>query len=803
MGSLQTRLSCLAALLLAGVAIYHVCVTSNSSSEQARSGLTDVPGPVARGPVLRGSVEGQRERFASPLRRTDVKAEAANNTKSIEITLTEDGAALPGIRVAPWVAVADGRVLGTVHTSDAQGRVIFEFDAQQYPTFVLLDPSLYVAESTRDRTSGRIVQIRWRVARSSPLTVDLQDAYTDAPLPQATVTCTVSSSYVWRGKSDAEGRLQVPLSPSAPQCILMIEADGYDDTRRTVKLPFQRSRTKPITLRLRPRRFVQGRVLHDTGAPASGVQVYGTTEQADARWRGWAAGTRGRHWTTAKEIEAARERLPPTWRAEAPTDEHGRYRIWPGPTEASVVFRSRQDGALESHGRRAANSASITDVVLSRDQAASLCIEFSSNDGSHPYGGKGARLQIVGVAHDVSRKIPRGLKPIEVGPLAPGPYLAILTIHNLSISAHRLDLGPGANHIRLTIPPARQIRGRVVDASGRSAPGAAVFLWRGRLRFYNQPWVVADEEGVFVFEALPERDYWIQAGAKSVTPDGDVFQRTPRRRVTAPATELVLVARPRGEVRMTLVDADGELARGTALVVYHGTNSKRFTAELGSGRASIGKPDPGTELMTVSVAGCGPCTVPYPRVDSEIVDLGTIHLSEGLPFQVVVVDGDGAPVRDARVRIEHSDVSALSNARGVVSFSEAPESACIARIYADGFEPRHIQLPNDRPNRLTCHLARTHVQAGRALVSDSQAAPRGAKLHFDACPLALAAPFEEPDRRTSSALIGAEGSFLAVVGAGCWRVELELPHGDRLDMGTWVVGDTPSSGTTLRPLMVR
>lgn len=214
-------------------------------------------------------------------------------------------------------------------------------------------------------------------------------------------------------------------------------------------------------------------------------------------------------------------------------------------------------------------------------------------------------------------------------------------------------------------PPAEEtIEGRVIDGNGRGAPVAGALVSATfaddppvRADIRPAPQAVTDDEGRFVLEGLDPGHYHVVAVSEGLAP-GDASA------VAAGTRDLVLRLGPGGTLRGTVRDraTSSPIAGFTVIVSTRlGPLERRPFSRLAvfdaSGRYEVNGLTPGAYSVAVAAHGYAPSkeasmVIADPPGEPSTLDFA---LSRGGRVSGVVLDdGSGKPVADARVSVEGS-----------------------------------------------------------------------------------------------------------------------------------------------------
>jgi hypothetical protein len=268
--------------------------------------------------------------------------------------------------------------------------------------------------------------------------------------------------------------------------------------------------------------------------------------------------------------------------------------------------------------------------------------------------------------------------------------------------------------VTLTLKPAgdsaasaETISGRVLDAAGAAVPGANVALglsrWRGALGWALLPSpVLADADGRFRFQGVPENVGWAQARSGELVSD--------RVRVEAGAEDVLLTVRPGGTLSGRVTYADGRPT--TAFAVRVEPLRRREAGQTVSvvdpdGRWEVRGLLGGPYQLQASAAGAGPSEavrVELPATAGARVERD-LRLHAGHRLSGTVRDANTrAPIPHAEVAVEGSPAedSVLVRADvftgddGRFELDGLADAPATVTVEADGYNRRLLTVGRGR-----------------------------------------------------------------------------------------------------------
>mgnify|MGYP001359264062 CR=1 FL=1 len=217
--------------------------------------------------------------------------------------------------------------------------------------------------------------------------------------------------------------------------------------------------------------------------------------------------------------------------------------------------------------------------------------------------------------------------------------------------------------VTLSLERGVEIKGRVVDESGKPVPNADVHTVldeteRKDVASIDAPSAYTDENGEFFMEGLtPGRSYALAASADDRATKGPT-------KVKAPATGVTLKLQPLPSVKGRVLDETGK-----PMAVFT-VDGKEFHSP--DGRFTIGRePDPEGKLY-LNVDADGYETL---VVDTKYAaDLGDLQLKKAPVVRGVVLDATGQPVSGADVTCDQCIDAAVSGSDGSFSLAVSSDS---------------------------------------------------------------------------------------------------------------------------------
>lgn len=229
----------------------------------------------------------------------------------------------------------------------------------------------------------------------------------------------------------------------------------------------------------------------------------------------------------------------------------------------------------------------------------------------------------------------------------------------------------GFTPVRLELPAAAVIAGRVVDAAGRPVAGAVVVLRDRRPYGDLPPRASTGEDGSFIFPLRMPGLYVVTASREGYAPAvAEVSPPAPGR----PAEPLRLVLTAGSTAVGTVVDQSGAPVAGAAValepMLEAGHQERWFDPERrpmpevraasdAEGRFTLRHVVPGHWDLVVARRGFAAARRPGVEVgaEAEPTDLGVVELEAGVVLEGLVTDAAGRPVAGAEVAPRRSESS--------------------------------------------------------------------------------------------------------------------------------------------------
>jgi hypothetical protein len=492
---------------------------------------------------------------------------------------------------------------------------------------------------------GRVVDERGLGLAGARVSVAIADGW-----PRGTSLPEDIESLLNRTTSAVDGRFELENLPAT-----RLQAEVAVDGRRPGQsAPFDIAagrRHELPDLVLEAGGSVRGRVVDAAGRPVMGAEVVSLRVSLTER---------------DNDHLERRLRLPASSRRgelQALTDEEGRF-VLHGLARNATSLRARARGFAATLAHDILDGS---DVVLQLHEAAVLDVRVIDRLTRAPLAASlVASVPILTFGEHVEPLV------VEPSPDEPGRF------HVIDPGAHGTDLdvsapghastviqapglAPGArDEFTIEMEPGFSLRGRVVDVSGQSIPGATVTLVTrhaddhvlaalhqlgyldsaGRIRSAQvtsirrvvRPAQECDEQGHFTFEQLAAGHYVVEARAA-----GYVFTASEslEARAEQPATECVLVLPRAGDVRGLVLDGQGRaLPRFEVELLSSATDASHWAACDTAGRFFFRDVLPGT--WSAVTRGHGEASVEV--VAGEIAEV-TVQLPAVAVLEIVVKAG--------------------------------------------------------------------------------------------------------------------------------------------------------------------
>lgn len=283
--------------------------------------------------------------------------------------------------------------------------------------------------------------------------------------------------------------------------------------------------------------------------------------------------------------------------------------------------------------------------------------------------------------------------------------------------------------------PGHRVAGQVVDREGRAVAGAwltAVPL--GPLPFARAS-AATDAAGAFALEGLGTGRWRLTVGKAGLcTLVHDVEAGTER---------LVLTMRPRGAIRLEVVDPDGQPAEEFTVSARPAAPAGGLSALppqrvgkslLHDGAFVLEDLEPGRWLVHVVAAGAAPATSEGVEVHEAETAAATVRLQRGATVRLQVLAADGKPLAAARVRVQADGFAdgpvaeVMAPLRGEVLAGAETRTAADGRAALVHVASGSYQLRIDAEGHVPWYhrgvvVAQDLVELGTVVV------PRGVHLH--------------------------------------------------------------------------
>jgi hypothetical protein len=248
--------------------------------------------------------------------------------------------------------------------------------------------------------------------------------------------------------------------------------------------------------------------------------------------------------------------------------------------------------------------------------------------------------------------------------VAPGRVSLFVQAKDLLPTASRLVARAGARHeAEIEVEAGGHLEGTVVDGEGRPLAGARVHAAPAKgERTPSIDYLVqsrdttSDEEGRFRVSGLPAGDAWLIASHRGSEGARRLACRSPMRLET-PASDLRIVLRPLGGVRLRLVRPDGSPFLddvGFWVRRAEGGSSGGTTRPEADGTLTRDDLGDGPFEVSLDPGGFSWETREFRVVDGAVADLGEVRLDPGVSLEGRVVDLAGRPLPGATVETGES-----------------------------------------------------------------------------------------------------------------------------------------------------
>jgi 5-hydroxyisourate hydrolase-like protein (transthyretin family)/peroxiredoxin len=498
-------------------------------------------------------------------------------------------------------------------------------------------------------------------------TLELQvvDSATHAPLAGVKVEYSRSGEEA-NAATGADGRCRIEYSPDVKFLSLSARAEG----RVPVRVSWDLRRSKQAvpeqhTLSLEPGTKIGGRVVDDAGDP-----VEGATVMLHIR----------------KQVSKSPDERVDVAYVPVKTGADGRWSFDQAPAEFDTID-------LGTYHLKYATGAyypmeKFTQVAKLRDASATLTLARGTPVEGVVYGSDGKPFAgaSVGVGSDrVASNVTPEFKTDERGRFSFGAKPGEMVVITVKAKGHAPELKQFSagtlqkkQEVEFRLQPAKTLRGRVVDATGKPLEGVSIFTdtWRGNRTLAER--LKTDADGRFAWDSAPA-----DAVLLDIYKLGYADLRN--HSVTASDKEVTLTLRQPLKVRGTVVDAETGKPVDSFRVVQGITfDDKRISWQRRQGRpdgdGDAGKagtfeqeqsyPYPGYAIR-IEADGYLPADSRIYKLDEGQVEL-KFELKKGKSLIGVVRTAEGKPAAGAQVV-----VATPSQAAYIVNGKEVRDQGCV------------------------------------------------------------------------------------------------------------------------------
>ncbi len=448
------------------------------------------------------------------------------------------------------------------------------------------------------------------------------------PIAQATVHALFATEQLGFGEfvaqtttSDADGKFALTVQEGMVN--LLASADGYADGYARRPAP-----SADVEIALAPAASLHGTVVAESGEHVAGVRVL-----------------------------AERQFAPPQ---QGRSDEAGEFTI-AALAPGVYSLRAQSEGWIGDYPETIALTIgeSVRDVQVVVRKAATIRGVLLSGERTPCAQG---RVHLGPVAHDYSVPILEattnvaGAVTFEAAP--PGRYrVSAMCLASDVEPVGMLEVGT-SNQAQLvwSLKHRLEIAGRVVDDRGRPVPNVSLELRSETTTQQDAQAGASGTDGAFVFRSLPAGNYLITSN--QVAQPVRVSLAEPRG-----ATDVVMVAKPVGEIAVHVVTAQGKALDGLSVTAIAADGMpSNLTDELGNGMYRVGSLLTGSYAVYVSDGV-------NPRVRAGGRDgLSSVRAGETTRLEVKfggyagritgrVLDGAGAPLENVWVQATSDDAN--------------------------------------------------------------------------------------------------------------------------------------------------
>lgn len=633
---------------------------------------------------------------------TPARAQDERPGSVVFVVVDAEGAAVAGAEVGVW---DDDDLLDA--TTDAEGRArISGVDAGPWTAWAAAEEhtgeeqevAVEPGEVTVRFTLGPGVPFSGRVVNDAGEPVE--DAYVQA-LAGGTFegyTEMKTRPPYDRVVTDAEGAFRIRGIPPGAVTTLVVRADGMAEVRLAARAQGGAVRPAPIEIVLDRGGVLVGSVVGPQGEPAPGALVFVVPANAPELIR-----------NPRMRISSDDGWLMATWTR---ADETGAFEVIGLPFGKPVVAMAEARGfarSVPTEPLTPSEAARVMDVALALRPAATLAVRLVTPDGEPV---TAAEVQIGSdFEFGPSRDAADADATFRFEGLSDGEVALHIDAKGWLPQVVKAALRAGeATELEITLDPGATVSGVVVDEQGAPVDGVDVAL-DYELTHENGGWesgtaasAKTGADGRFELRGLRRMEHTLRATAQGL------YAPPEETKVTAPASDLKVVVRKMGSLRVRFVSPDPE-----AVPLPPKTMVWRHDLDDGFGS---GMRQPLEDGVLVLRGGCGKrerLTVQFDTFltfEQEIcipwgeeIDLGDVQLDPGVTLSGRIVDLDGAPVGGALV--DWSGVrEAVTGPDGAFVLEHVPSGGTDVAVEAEGFLPLESRAdtgPDAGPATLVLH----------------------------------------------------------------------------------------------------
>jgi RNA polymerase sigma factor (sigma-70 family) len=547
-------------------------------------------------------------------------------------------------------------------------------------------------------------------------TLDLlvTEARTGNPVPGATLT--VSTDNATRLTTDSKGRCRVPM-PTGPaedlDLLVWIDLwkEGFAPVRLSATYRQLRERTmRSHTVALEPAVAMGGTAQDEQGRPIAGakVMVGFIRDRPDerGRWReqvmcavpdSFTTDAKG-HWD-ARLLPENQDGLQLVY----VTFRHPDYLSEPGrPSGFVPSLRSLQDG---THVAVMKAGVPISGTVLDAE--------------ARPVGGASVKLNWNEDRFDryVTRTDAEGR--FVFAHARPGPQTVTVESEESAPALEGIDAKPDSKPLTIWLTHGRTVRGRVIDADGRTVPGAVLRVARWRARQTLDWKIKTDSDGRFRWENAPD-DLFVLAAKSSARESREVEIPVPPHEfeltVALGESSRAITGVVRGPGSATIPDADVVVVSQSKPVPFvrdgrvTGALDERHVRTDADGRFSLARPAEPYVVLVVSARGVAL------KTSAELAAAPEVTVESWGRVEGTVRVG---PQAGAALEVRAHTYRSASPDEPAVGFQYQTRADARGRFLFDRLPPGTISIsravPNGRSGTSFTNTVSVEVPAGRTV----------------------------------------------------------------------------------------